>query len=179
MARRTSPVGERGAYGSAADPDAIHDVAWQFVHRNVQKIGHATQIGDAAFAAARKMEIVANDDMPRIQALHQHATNEIGRRYAAHRRGEMRAIEKIDAVLREAIEFLPKPHQAGRRPLTAKEFPRGRLETHYDRGHVAVGCSGQHPRKQLLMAQVQAVIGPDRHDAACRETRMRRIGQVT
>src|SRR5207248_2351082 len=131
------------------------------------------QIGDRAAAARAVAEVVADDDVPGVQAADDQGRDEIVRADLAYG-AEARAQQLLDAERREALEALAETREPRRRIGRRKELLRRRLEREHETALAPRVGLGARAREDCFVARVQAVEHADRHDARVRRRRERR-----
>ena len=105
----------------------------QRLHLEVPLGPELAQHGDVAFAAAAEVEVLADDDDRRVEAVDQHATNEMRRLLARLRLVEVDDDGRVEARRREQLELLVEIGQQLRRRLGPNDRRRMTIERHHGR----------------------------------------------
>ena len=127
-------IPERITNRRAADSNSIDDDARHLLHAVIQYRAHLLQVRKRSFTLARKPKIIANNNVPGTKSVHENAAHEVVGADIANLRLEARAIEQVDTMVGQGIEFLAKAHKSRGWAGRGKEFFRCGLETHHDGG---------------------------------------------
>src|SRR5690606_29830824 len=109
---------------------------------------------DRAAPADAEAEVVADDDVPRREALHEQRLDEIFRREPADRL-EPRTEELVDAAVPQLLEALAKAREPRRRIVRREILGRHRLERARGRNAAVAAADVDRGAQDRRVAQVQ------------------------